>query len=387
MPFYHTLGDLPKLKHTTFYKSDGKSLYREELISSKGFSGIFANRYRHHMPTALVSNKELHLAPNIDWPEAEVLYYHFYTDKKKSKGNFITARNVFLRNDRCSIATCHVSEDTEDFFRNAYHNEYVFVHYGRGMFLSDFGNIPFEPGDQFIIPRTVTHQFKFDDYSANNKLVIVESVGPFDIPKHYRNEYGQLEEHAPYSERDFKIPRILDPRDEKGEFRVILKAGQRYFEHIMPHHPYDVVGWDGYFYPYAFNIKDYHPKVGRIHLPPPTHLCFITDQFVLCNFVPRPFDFHADAIPAPYVHSNVDSDEILYYVEGDFMSRTGVVEGSITLHPGGMPHGPQPGRTEASIGAKETKEYALMIDTYSPLLPTRNVRETLDKDYARSWLE
>lgn len=387
MPFYHTLGDLPKLKHTTFYKSDGKSLYREELISSKGFSGIFANRYRHNMPTALVSNKELHLAPNIDWPEAEVLYYHFYTDKKKSKGNFITARNVFLRNDRCSIATCHVSEDTEDFFRNVYHNEYVFVHHGRGMFLSDFGNIPFEPGDQFIIPRTVTHQFKFDDYSANNKLVIVESVGPYEIPRHYRNEYGQLEEHAPYSERDFKIPRILDPRDEKGEFRVILKAGKRYFEHILPHHPYDVVGWDGYFYPYAFNIKDYHPKVGRIHLPPPIHLCFITDQFVLCNFVPRPFDFHADAIPTPYVHSNVDSDEILYYVEGDFMSRTGVVEGSITLHPGGMPHGPQPGKTEASIGAKETKEYALMVDTYSPLLPTSNVRETIDKDYARSWLE
>ena len=387
MPFYHTLGDLPKLKHTTFYKSDGKSLYREELISSKGFSGIFANRYRHNMPTALVSNQELHLAPNIDWPEAEVLYYHFYTDKKKSKGNFITARNVFLRNDRCSIATCHVSEDTEDFFRNVYHNEYVFVHHGRGMFLSDFGNIPFEPGDQFIIPRTVTHQFKFDDDSANNKLVIVESVGPFDIPKHYRNEYGQLEEHAPYSERDFKIPRILDPRDEKGEFRVILKAGKRYFEHIMPHHPYDVIGWDGYFYPFALNIKDYHPKVGRIHLPPPIHLCFITDQFVLCNFVPRPFDFHADAIPTPYVHSNVDSDEILYYVEGDFMSRTGVVEGSITLHPGGMPHGPQPGKTEASIGVKETKEYALMIDTYSPLLPTRNVQETIDKDYARSWLE
>ena len=387
MPFYHRLGDLPKLKHTTFYKSDGKSLYREELISTKGFSGIFANRYRHNMPTALVSNKELHLAPNIDWPEAEVLYYHFYTDKKTSKGNFITARNVFLRNDRCTIATCHVSEDTEDFFRNAYHNEYVFVHYGRGMFLSDFGNIPFEPGDQFIIPRTVTHQFKFDDYSANNKLVIVESVGPFDIPRHYRNEYGQLEEHAPYSERDFKIPQILDPRDEKGEFRVILKAGKRYFEHIMPHHPYDVIGWDGYFYPFALNIKNYHPKVGRIHLPPPTHLCFKTDQFVLCNFVPRPFDFHADAIPTPYVHSNVDSDEILYYVEGDFMSRTGVKEGSITLHPGGMPHGPQPGKTEASIGAKETKEYALMIDTYSPLLPTRNVQETLDKDYARSWLE
>ena len=387
MPFYHKLGEIPKLKHTTFYKSDGKSLYREELISSKGFSGIYSIRYRHNMPTAILKSRELDLGKKVDWPEAQVLYYHFYTDKKKSDGNFITNRNVFLKNDKCSIATCHVTEDTDDFFRNVYHNEYVFVHYGSGKFLSEFGEIPFEPGDQFIIPRTVTHQFKFDDYSANNKLVIVECASPYEIPRHYRNEYGQLEEHAPYSERDFKIPEILDTRNEKGEFRIILKSGDRYFEHVLPHHPFDVVGWDGYFYPYALNIKRYHPKVGRIHLPPPIHLCFITDHFVLCNFVPRPFDFHSDAIPAPYVHSNVDSDEILYYVEGDFMSRTGVVEGSITLHPGGMPHGPQPGRTEASIGAKETNEYALMIDTYAPLLPTINVRETIDNKYAQSWLE
>ncbi|RME22690.1 MAG: homogentisate 1,2-dioxygenase, partial [Candidatus Zixiibacteriota bacterium] len=314
------------------------------------------------------------------------LYYHFFTDDLKTEGSFITNRHVFLQNNDCSIATCRVTEPTDDFFRNAYHNEYIFVHRGKGVLRSEFGALPFEPGDQLIIPRTVIYRLEFDDYKADNKLLIVESRTAYEIPKHYRNEYGQLEEHAPYAERDFKIPTELTPRDETGEFRVIIKAGQRYFEHIVPHHPFDVVGWDGYFYPFALNIRDYHPKVGRIHLPPPIHLAFITEHFVLCNFVPRPFDFHPDAIPAPYWHSNIDSDEVLYYVEGDFMSRKGIKEGSITLHPGGMPHGPQPGKYEGSVGAKATNEYAVMVDTFAPLRPTLNVKKTMDEKYAQSWL-
>lgn len=386
MPFYHKLGKIPAVKHTAFFRDDGKSLYREELFSSKGFSGIYSNKYYIHMPTELIRSKPIELHKMVDWPDAPVLYLHFFTDQKKSDGNFVTSRNVFLRNNHCTIATAHPTEDTDSFYRNAYAAEYVFVHRGKGVFKSEFGNIPFEAGDQFIIPRAVTHQFKFDKYDGNNKLLVVESDTAWEIPNHYRTDYGQFAEHAPYAERDFKVPNELDPRDETGEFRVILKAGNKYFEHIIPHHPFNVVGWDGYLFPFAFNIKNYHPKVGRIHLPPPVHLAFKTGHFILCNFNPRPFDWYPNAIPAPYFHSNIDSDEVLYYVEGEFMSRKGVKEGSITLHPGGMPHGPQPGKTEASIGAKGTDEYAIMIDTYEPLRPTLNVKETLDKAYAQSWL-
>ena len=387
MAFYHKLGDLPKVKHTTFYKPDGKSLFREELFSSKGFSGIYSTKYHYHMPTKVKQSREIDLHKQVDWPEAQVLYYHCFTDQKTSGGNFVTCRDVYLRNEQTIIATGFVTEDTEEFYRNAYAAEYILIHRGTGTFKSEFGNIPFVPGDQLIIPRAVTYQLKFDNYDEGNKILVVESATAYEIPGKFRNEYGQLEEHAPFSERDIKVPQDLDPKDEAGDFRIILKAGDRYFEHIAPHHPFGVVGWDGYLYPYAFNIRDYHPKVGRIHLPPPVHIVWRTQNFVLCNFVPRPFDFHEKAIPAPYVHSNIDSDEVLYYVEGDFMSREGVKEGSITLHPGGMPHGPQPGKTEASIGAKGTDEYAVMIDTYSPLRPTKNVRETLDEAYAQSWLE
>ncbi len=387
MPFYHKVGDIPRVKHTTFYKKDGSSLYREELFSSKGFSGVYSNKYHYHLPTAVKSSRPIDLHKDVIWPDAPVLYLHFFTDNRKTPGDFVTSRNVFLYNPQCIVSTAHPTEDTDRFYRNAYAAEYVFVHRGSGEFLSEFGRISFEPGDQFIIPRAVTHQFKFDSYDGNNKLLIVESGTAYEIPSHYRNDYGQMEEHAPYCERDFKTPEYMQPHDETGEFSVILKAGNRFFEHIVPHHPFDVVGWDGFLYPFAFNIKSYHPKVGRIHLPPPVHLAFNTQHFVICNFNPRPFDWHENAIPAPYFHSNIDSDEVLYYVEGDFMSRKGVKEGSVTLHPGGMPHGPQPGKTEASIGAKGTDEYAIMIDTFAPLVPTVNARDTMDPAYARSWLE
>lgn len=386
MPFYHKLGELPRIKHTTFYKEDGKSLFREELISSKGFSGVYSNLYHHHMPTAIKSSKEIKIHKNVEWPEAETLYYHFYTDDKKTGGNFITSRDLYLHNAHCKISTAHVTEETSDFFRNALDAEYIFIHRGSGVLTSPYGKNPFGPGDQIVIPRTTTYHMKFDDYK-DNKLLIVESDTAYEIPNHYKNDYGQMTEHAPFAERDFRPPEYLEPVDEQGDFRIVVKAKERYFEHISPHHPCDVVGWDGYLYPFTFNIKDYHAKVGRIHLPPPVHLLYKTQHFILCNFVPRPFDFHKDAIPAPYYHSNIDSDEVLYYVEGDFMSRSGVREGSVTLHPGGMPHGPQPGKTEASIGAKETNEYAVMIDTYAPLIPTKNVKETMDKGYAQSWVE
>ncbi len=388
MPFYHKVGRIPLKRHTTFFKPDGKSLYREELFSTLGFSGVHTNKYHIHMPTRVKDVRELKASDAPLWDEAPLLYYHFFTDKKQTAGNFVTARNVFLKNQHCILATAHPNENPapDFFYRNSFAHEYVFVHHGTGALLSEYGRLPFAEGDQILVPRGTTYQMIFDK-PEGNKLFIVESDTAFEVPRHYRNEYGQMLEGAPFCERDIKLPEFMEPFDQEGEFRMILKAWDRTFEYILPHHPFDVVGWDGYNYPHALNIKDYCPIVGKIHLPPPVHLLYKTEHFVLCNFVPRPFDFHPDAIPAPYFHSNIDSDEILYYVDGDFMSRKGVVQGSITLHPGGLPHGPQPGKTEASVGKKETSEWAIMVDTFQPLKPTLNVKETLDPDYARSWLD
>jgi homogentisate 1,2-dioxygenase len=236
-----------------------------------------------------------------------------------------------------------------------------------------------------MIPKGTIYQLHFDD-PEQVKLFIVESKTPYEIPKKYRNDYGQLLEHAPYSERDFKAPRFVNAMDELGSFDITTKAGDSWYKYSMPHHPFDVVGWDGFLYPYTFNIEDFAPIVGKIHQPPPVHLVFITSSFVVCNFVPRLYDFHPQAIPAPYYHSNVDSDEVLYYVSGNFMSRKGVSEGSITLHPMGIPHGPQPGKIEASVGKKETDEYALMVDTFAPLKLTTQARDSRVEDYFRSWL-
>ncbi|RPI75724.1 MAG: homogentisate 1,2-dioxygenase, partial [Ignavibacteriales bacterium] len=356
MPFYVRVGKVPPKRHTTFYKDDGKSLYREELFSTQGFSGIYSNKYHIYMPPQVESIGELTQNDSVDWPDAPLQYYHFRTDNKQTKGDFYSSRNEFLKNDHCVISTAHPSEDSELFFRNSYRHELIFVHHGEGDFLSEYGRLPFKQWDYIIVPKGTTYQMKFNNYE-NAKLFIVESNTPFEIPKHFRNEYGQLKEDAPYYERDFGVPQFMEPVDQLGNFKLILKVSDRTFEYNLPHHPFDVVGWDGYLYPYTFNIKEYAPKVGKIHLPPPIHLAFVTEHFVVCNFVPRLFDFHPDAIPAPYYHSNVDSDEVLYYVFGDFMSRSGVNEGSITLHPMGIPHGPQPGKTEASIGKKETDEY------------------------------
>jgi homogentisate 1,2-dioxygenase len=386
MPFYVKVGKVPPKRHTTFYKEDGKSLYREELFSTKGFSGIYSNKYHLYMPPQVEKISEVSIDSSAnDWNNAPVEYYHFITDKKQSKGNILTARNEFLKNDHCVISTAHISEDADFFYRNSQMHEIVFIHHGKGWLLSEYGKIKFDEWDYLIIPKGTTYQLRFDDYQ-NNKVFIIESDTPYEIPSHFRNDYGQLTEEAPYYERDFRVPEFMEPIDEIADFKLMLKVRGKMFEYRLPHHPFDVVGWDGFLYPYAFNIKEYAPKVGKIHLPPPIHLLFKTDHFVICNFVPRLYDFHPQAIPAPYYHSNVDSDEVLYYVHGDFMSRTGVQEGSITLHPMGIPHGPQPGKTEASIGKKETEEYAIMIDTFQPLRVTKNVKETMVDEYSQSWL-
>lgn len=385
MPFYHKLGETPRVKHTTFYKPNGKDLYREELVSSKGFSGVYSNLYHHHLPSATQAIRSLPINDHALWADGPAVYTHCHTDKTPRGGDFIHSREKLLENQQCGISVAAVTKNTKVFYRNGRASELIFVHHGTGLLKSPFGINAFGPGDQIVVPKGTIYSLEFDSFEQN-KLLIVESSTSFEIPKHFRNEYGQLTEDAPYCERDFRTPEYMEPVDELGSFKLILKMGAEYFEHDLPHHPFDVVGWDGYHYPYIFNIKDYHPKVGRIHLPPPVHLLYTTGHFVICNFVPRPFDFHEAAIPAPYFHNNVDSDEVLYYLDGDFMSRKGVSAGSLTWHPGGIPHGPQPGRTEASVGVERTDEYAFMIDTFEPLQPTLKVKDCCDTDYPNSWL-
>jgi len=386
MSFYHKLGKIPEKKHITFFKDDGKSLFREELCSTKGFSGIYSTKYHINMPTSTLKVEEIQSLPDLQWQDAPLSYYHFLTDKLMSDGDFLFSRNEFLQNNHCSISTAHPTKNADYFFRNSYAHEFIFVHYGSGKLISEYGVLPFVPGDQIVIPQGTTYQLQFDSFDKN-KLIIIESDTPYDIPKHFRNEYGQILEDAPYCERDFKLPYELLTNNEKGEFELIIKAKKRLFKHTLDHHPFDVVGWDGFLYPYSFNIRDYAPKVGKLHLPPPVHLLLTTEHFVVCNFCPRLFDFHPQSIPAPYFHTNIDSAEVLYYIEGDFMSRKGVSEGSVTLHPLGIPHGPQPGKTEQSVGAKETYEYALMVDTFEPFELTTNVRKTMDENYHLSWIE
>ncbi|MCB0327119.1 MAG: homogentisate 1,2-dioxygenase [Bdellovibrionales bacterium] len=386
MAFYTRLGKLPEKKHCTFYKEDGVSLYREELFSTKGFSGIYSLRYHEHMPTEILSiTTQSVQEPKLE-KDSALSWRLFHTHRDNSKGDGIKNRRLWLRNEDCSIYTAHVTDQAMYGYKNAIAHELVFVHRGSGFLYSDFGMIQFAAGDYLVIPKGCIYRLVFDHLS-DNRLLLVESKTPFEIPSKYRNEFGQLQEHAPYSERDFRTPSELCSHEHLPSQSIVCKAGDVWMLQEYKHNPFDVVGWEGYEYPYAFNIKDFSPVVGKIHLPPPVHQVFSTQSFVVCNFVPRLFDFHEHAVPAPYFHSNVDSDEVIYYVEGDFMSRTGIEEGSVSYHPMGLPHGPQPGKTENSIGKKETKEFAVMIDTFSPLQKAESISKLEDKNYSRSWIQ
>ncbi|CAG1772333.1 homogentisate 1,2-dioxygenase [uncultured bacterium] len=386
MPFYVKAGEVPSKRHTTFYSPTTQKLYREELFSTKGFSGIYTNKYHINIPAGIVRMQDFTMPADVRLDDSAVSYVHFLTDKHPSTGDFITARRTYLQNRDCVISTAHVTQQSDRLYRNSTYSELVFVHHGAGTLHTEYGDIVFGKYDYLVIPKGVIHNYEFDSLDRV-KLLIIESATPFEIPKHYRNEYGQLTEDAPYYERDFRVPQFVGAVDQKGEFGIIVKARGRWYEHFLQYHPFDVVGWDGYFYPYAFNIRDFAPKVGQLHLPPPVHLVWTTRDFVVCNFVPRLMDFHPQAIAIPYYHSNIDSDEVLYYVEGDFMSRKGISEGSVTFHPMGMPHGPQPGKTEASLGVKEAHEFAVMVDTFAPLYLTSAVIQDMDPNYPQSWLE
>ncbi|MFY0608190.1 MAG: homogentisate 1,2-dioxygenase [Cyclobacteriaceae bacterium] len=384
MTYYHRLGEIPPKRHTQFRQPDG-SLYAEELVSSKGFSGIYSNLY-HITPPTRIKNIGTQVPFNEEIAEEYGLKQtHLNTSKVGVTGDdYLGAREVLLKNSDVSMALCNPSSRSMDYYyKNAEADEVIYVHDGNGWLLSQFGKLKVKQGDYVVIPRTTIYKFEWE--SGPLRLLIMESASPVETVRRYRNELGQLLEHSPYCERDIRPPGELITESEKGTYHMQIKKGGVLHQYEYDQSPFDLVGWDGYLYPYALSIHDFEPITGRIHQPPPVHQTFQSQGFVICSFVPRLYDYHPEAIPAPYNHSNIDSDEVLYYAEGDFMSRKGIDRGSFTLHPGGLPHGPHPGTVEKSIGAKATEELAVMLDTFRPLYVTKTGLKYVDKDYPMSW--
>ena len=385
MPIYHKLGKIPPKRHTQFRKPNGE-LYHEQVFGTIGFDGMSAILYHNYPPTMVREiKKPVDVSPKIAVPN-NITARLLKGFDVKPKDDYLESREAILTN---SDVTLHLAAPkkslTDYFYKNSEADELLFVHRGEGTLRTMFGNIDFEYGDYLLIPRGVIYQIEFKD--DDNRLFITESNVPIYTPKRYRNWFGQLQEHSPYCERDYKLPMELETYDEKGDFRMKIKKNGMLHELIYASHPFDVVGWDGYNFPYGFSIHNFEPITGRVHQPPPVHQTFETSAFVVCSFCPRLYDYHPNAIPAPYNHSNIDSDEVLYYVDGDFMSRSHVEKGHISLHPAGIPHGPHPGTYEGSIGKKETKELAVMVDTFKPLMVTENALKLDDGEYYRSWLK
>lgn len=382
MPFYHQLGKLPHKRHIQFRQPDG-SLYHEQVMGTKGFSGIQSILYHVNPPTQVSAYRKIR-----DWvvtleEEGANRHRHFSTFRYEAKGDCIDGRVYSLANDDCTISTVYASEPMDYFYRNADGDEVLFIHEGSGKLETIFGELPFRQGDYLVIPIGTTYRVVADAYPI--RMLVVETTGEITIPRRYCNEYGQLAEHSPFCERDIRIPDQLVAYESDGSYEVRVKARNQLHGYTFDFHPLDVVGWDGYLYPWAFSIHDFEPITGSIHQPPPVHQTFAGPNFVICSFVPRMYDYHPEAIPAPYYHSNVESDEVLYYVHGNFMSRNGIQEGSITLHPSGIPHGPHPGKIEGSIGKTRTEELAVMIDTFRPLKIAKSALEVEVPEYMLSW--
>jgi homogentisate 1,2-dioxygenase len=385
MPSYYKIGEIPHKRHTQFRKPDG-SLYSEQLFSTEGFSNDYSLLYHVHPPTQIIkTEKPVNVKPQIA-EEGMLKHRSFEAFKIKKEKDFLDSRiPVLVNNDVHVVLAAPQQSVTDYFYKNADADELIFIHEGSGVLKTMYGDLPFGYGDYLNIPRGTIYQIHFND--ENNRLFIVESFSPIRFPKKYLSKYGQLLEHSPYCERDIRPPQNLNTHNERGDFIIrTKKKGVLYNIHYASH-PFDVVGWDGCCYPYAFSIHDFEPITGRVHQPPPVHQTFEGNNYVVCSFVPRLFDYHPMAVPAPYNHSNIDSDELIYYVDGDFMSRKNVTRGMITLHPSGIPHGPHPGAVEKSIGAKETKELAVMVDTFHPLMLTKQALEIENENYTMSWAE
>jgi homogentisate 1,2-dioxygenase len=383
MPYYTRLGDIPRKRHTQFRRPDG-ALYQEEVIGAEGFSGISSIAYHIHPPT-LVERIEEPIPYAVEFVDEKFLQHrHLRGWEVEEGGDFLSGRQYVMGNNDVRLALCRPTEEMGFFYKNAKCDELIFIHDGEGTLESPLGRVDFVQGDYVHVPRTLTHRWTFKG-PATPRLLVIESNSEIRFPKRYRNQFGQLLEHSPIHERDVRPPTELLTYDERGEFEVRIAKHGLLHRYVMRYHPFDVVGWDGYMYPYAISIHDFEPITGRIHQPPPVHQMFEAHNYVVCSFVPRKYDYHPEAIPAPYNHSNIDSDEVLYYAEGNFMSRKGLERGSFTLHPGGIPHGPHPGTYEGSIGKEGTDELAVMVDTFNPLMLTKTGMRIDDADYAFSW--
>lgn len=384
MPFYHKLGTIPHKRHIQFRKPNGE-LYYEQLFGTVGFDGMYSNMYHIHRPTQVKEIRNHYsVAPKIAI-QNNMKSYKLRGFEVAPENDYLESRKTVLTNSDCSIVLAAPKNKSQDYFyKNTDADEMIFIHKGSGKLRTILGNLDFKYGDYLLVPRGIIYKIDFD--TEDNRLFIVESKRPIYTPKRYRNWFGQLLEHSPFCERDLRRPEELEHYDESGDFVIKVKKNNEIFEMVYATHPFDVVGYDGYNYPYAFSIHDFEPITGRIHQPPPVHQTFETDAFVVCSFVPRLYDYHPLSIPAPYNHSNIDSDEVLYYVDGDFMSRNDVSPGNISLHPAGIPHGPHPGAYERSIGKTETKELAVMVDTFKPLMVTEEAMKIADESYHQSWL-
>lgn len=378
------MGVIPDKRHVVFRQPNG-NLYQEELVGTQGFSGMSSLAYHLYPPTKVKQkDKPYSVIPKVAI-ENGLDAMSFIGFNIQPEDDFIKSRKTLFVNSAMHIGLAAPKNSTPYFYKNADADEMIFVHVGSGTLTTMFGSLQFKYGDYIIIPRGTVYKVQFD--TEDNRWLYVESFTPIFTPKRYRNEFGQLMEHSPFCERDIKRPQNLETYDEKGEFDIFIKKKGFIFPYVYTNHPFDVAGWDGYHYPYIFSIFNFEPLTGRIHMPPPIHQTFENANFVICSFVPRLYDYHPQAIPAPYHHSNIDSDELLYYVDGDFMSRNNIQKGQITLHPGGIPHGPHPGAIERSIGKKETQELAVMIDPFQPVMVTQEALDIEVQGYYKSWLD
>jgi len=383
MPFYTKLGEIPAKRHIQFRKPDG-GLYREEVMGLEGFSGLESILYHYFLPPRVKEVEDLG-TQFIDYAQDDGLRHRaFATADIPTGGDPVAARRTLLGNRDVNLGVSRPSSSMSYFYRNGQAYEVWYVHEGSGNLHTQFGRLPFRPGDYIVIPFGTTWRMDLD---REGRFFVIEAPSQVEPPNRYRNKYGQLLEHAPYCERDIRLPVELETHTERGEFELRVKARNRLSRHILDHHPFDVIGWDGYLYPWILSIHDFEPITGRLHQPPPVHQTFQGQNFVVCSFVPRLFDYHPQGIPAPYNHSNVNSDEVIYYAEGNFMSRRGIDRSDITMHPSGLPHGPQPGATEASLGKQATDELAVMVDTFHPLSVCVAALELEKSDYMDSWLE
>lgn len=381
MPFYQTRGLIPPKRHTAFKRSLN-TIYYEELISREGFSSLYSNVYHLSMPTKVIDLGKL-IPIVIKKTNSKHKARHIQTQNIPDGGDIIYDRIPLMFNDDVIIHKAHITESMDSFYRNAHFDEVLYIQSGNGQLKTNFGNFEVKPGDYIVIPRGVIWQLEVNN---DIRCLVIESKSPIETPNRYRNKFGQLLEHSPYCERDIRTPILADPVDREGKYKVDVRTIDGLQEMFYAHHPFDLVGWDGYYFPWIFNINDFEPITGSIHQPPPVHQTFKSKGFVICSFVSRMFDYHKDAIPSPYPHSNVDSDEVIFYSKGDFVSRKGVSLESISYHPMGLPHGPQPGKYEESIGKKFTDELAVMVDTFKPLYLTENSVKVEDKKYYLSWL-